>query len=42
MTVPNSGGKSAWSSVSSWVYESAARGCKVTNIIARWIGAMIS
>ena len=42
MTVPSSGGKSAWSSVSSGVYESAARDCKVTNITARWIRAMIS
>ena len=42
MTVPNSGGKSAWPCISSGVYESAARGCKVANITARWIRAMIS
>ena len=42
MTVPNSGGKSAWAWVSSGVHESAARGCKVANITTRWIRAMIS
>ena len=42
MTEPDSGGKSAGSGGSSGVIESTARGCKVTNIIARWVRAMVS
>ena len=40
--MPNSGGKSTWSCISSGVRKSAARGCKLANITARWIPGMIS
>ena len=42
MTVPGSGGKNACSWSFSLVYESATLGCKVTNIISRWVRAMAS
>ena len=42
MTEPSSSGENASSCTASGIYEATARGCKVTDIIAGWICAMVS
>ena len=42
MTVPDLSGRNASSCGSSGIYKPATFGCKVTNIIAGWISAMVS